>query len=192
MSPPPASAPELRTDRLLLRRWRPEDKEPFFALNSDPRVMEHFPAPLSREESDHIADLIGGFLDQRGFGLWALELPGVAPFIGFTGLAVPHFEAHFTPCVEIGWRLAAAWWGHGYACEAARASLSFGFGQLGLDEIVSFTVPENLRSRRLMERLGMLRDLEGDFDRPALPERFRRHVLYRLGRSRAEPPASLP
>lgn len=172
---------ELRTKRLLLRRWRAEDREPFFALNADARVMEHFPAQLSRQESDRVADLIERSLERNGFGLWAVELPGQAPFIGFAGLSVPRFEAHFTPCVEIGWRLAAEHWGRGYATEAARAALAFAFDQLGLDEVVSFTVPENARSRRVMEKLGMLRDPLDDFERPDLPDGFRRHVLYRIG-----------
>ena len=177
-------APELRTDRLYLRRWRATDRQPFAALNADPRVMEHFPAPLSREESDALAARIESHFEQHGFGLWAVEIADIAPFAGFIGLSIPRFEAHFTPCVEIGWRLAAEYWGSGYATEGARAVLAFGFEQLRLAEIVSFTVPGNLRSRRVMERLGMTRNPADDFDHPALPEGhpLRRHVLYRLGR----------
>jgi RimJ/RimL family protein N-acetyltransferase len=119
--------PEIRTARVLLRRWRPDDGDPFAAMNADPVVMEHFPAPLSREESDAFAGRIDEHFDRHGFGLWALEVPGVTPFAGFVGLSVPAFAAHFTPCVEIGWRLAAAHWGKGYAVEAARAVLAFGF-----------------------------------------------------------------
>src|ERR1700681_81470 len=118
---------ELRTERLLLRRWRPTDREPFAALNADPRVMEHFAAMLSREQSDNsIAGIEDGF-ERRGFGLWAVEVIGEAPFVGFIGLSVPSFETHFTPCVEIGWRLAADYWNRGYATGGARAALAFGF-----------------------------------------------------------------
>ena len=177
-------ARELRTHRLYLRRWRTTDREPFAALNADLQVMEHFPAPLSREESDALAAQIESHFQQHGFGLWAVEIVNIAPFAGFIGLAVPCFEAHFTPCVEIGWRLAAEYWGRGYATEGARTVLAFGFEQLRLAEIVSFTVPGNLRSRRVMEQLGMTRNPADDFDHPALPagHPLRRHVLYRLAR----------
>ena len=177
-----APAPTLRTARLILRPWRDEDLAPFAALNADPAVMEHFPAPLSRAESDAFAAQVRREMDERGFGLWAVEAPGVAPFVGFTGLAVPRFDAHFTPCVEIGWRLAHAHWGRGYAPEAARAVLEHGFQQLGLDEIVSFTAAGNLRSRRVMEKLGMTHDPADDFDHPSLApgHPLRRHVLYRV------------
>ncbi len=137
----------LRTERLLLRGWRDDDLEPFAALNADPRVMEHFPGLLSRRESYTFAhERIEPHFAERGFGLWAVEVPGVAPFIGFVGLQAPLFEAHFTPCVEIGWRLAVTHWGRGYATEAAGAAVGFGFDEAGLDEIVSFTVPANVRS----------------------------------------------
>jgi RimJ/RimL family protein N-acetyltransferase len=174
--------PELRTARLRLRRWLPADRAPFAELNADPRVMEHFPATLSRAESDTRAAIIEAHFQEHGFGAWAVEIINVAPFAGFIGLGVPRFEAHFTPCVEIGWRLAAEHWGRGYATEGARAALAFGFEQLGLDEIVSFTVPANLRSRRVMEKIGMTHDPAGDFDHPCLAEGhpLRRHVLYRM------------
>jgi ribosomal-protein-alanine N-acetyltransferase len=173
---------ELRTDRLLLRRWRPDDLPPFAELNADQRVMEHFPALLSTEESNTLAARIQARSEEHGFGLWAVEVVGGAPFIGFIGLAVPRFEAFFTPCVEIGWRLAAAHWNRGYATEGAQAALEFGFRHLQLAEIVSFTAVENVRSRRVMEKLGMVRSPEEDFDHPLLPEGhcLRRHVLYRL------------
>jgi RimJ/RimL family protein N-acetyltransferase len=150
-------------------------------------VAEFLHAPLSREESDALIARIEAHFDEHGFGLWAVEVPGVAPLAGFVGLSVPRFEARFTPCVEIGWRLAPACWGSGYATEGARAALDFGFGELGLEEIVSFTVPANTRSRRVMEKLGMSHRAEDDFDHPALPEghRLRRHVLYRLARAEA-------
>jgi RimJ/RimL family protein N-acetyltransferase len=177
-------APELRTDRLRLRRWLPADRDPFAAINADPAVMEYFPATLSREESDALATRIEAHFDRHGFGLWAVETPGVAQFAGFVGLSVPAFNAHFTPCVEIGWRLAVEHWGRGYATEAARAVLTSGFETLGLSEIVSFTVPGNLTSRRVMERIGMVHDPADDFDLPTPPEGhpFRRHVLYRMAK----------
>src|SRR5207248_4073949 len=136
---------ELRTARLLLRRWLPADREPFAALNADPRVMEYLPAPLSREESDARASRVEAHFEEHGFGLWAVEIPGVTPFAGFIGMTVPTFEAQFMPCVEIGWRLAAEHWNRGYATEGARATLDFGFRWLGLDQILSYTVPNNLR-----------------------------------------------
>lgn len=172
----------IETERLLLRRWREGDREPFAALNADPEVMEHFPARLSREESDALAARITIAMAERGFGLWAVEVRGGAPFIGFVGLSIPTFDAPFMPAVEIGWRLSRVHWGHGYAIEAARAVLDDGFGRHGLTEIVSFTVPANVRSRRVMERLGMRQD--GEFDHPRLPEGhlLRRHVLYRIAR----------
>ena len=156
-------------------------------MNADPEVMRHFPAPLSRTESDALAARIRATFDAQGYGLWALELPGQVPFLGFTGLAQPRFDSHFTPCVEIGWRLARAYWGQGYALEAARAALRLGFVHLRLPQIVSFTAVSNLRSRRLMERLGMQRDAGEDFDHPALPpgHPLQRHVLYRLDAWRA-------
>jgi RimJ/RimL family protein N-acetyltransferase len=183
------TALELATARTRLRRWRPEDREPFAALNADPEVMRHYPAVLSRAESDDLAGRIEEHFAHHGFGLWALELPGVAPFAGCVGLSVPRFEAAFTPCVEIGWRLARAYWGHGYVTEAASAALTFGFEPLGLPEIVSFTVPDNIRSRRVMERIGMTHDPGDDFDHPLLPEGhpLRAHVLYRKSRYTASP-----
>jgi len=173
---------EIRTPRLLLRPWSTADREPFARLNADPRVMEYFMAPLSSNESDALADRLEAELAWRGWGLWAVEVPGVAPFAGFIGLSVPSFGAAFTPCVEVGWRLAARFWGAGYATEGARAAITFGFESLKLEEIVSFTVPGNHRSRRVMERLGMSRDPDQDFDHPSLPigHPLRRHVLYRL------------
>jgi RimJ/RimL family protein N-acetyltransferase len=176
---------ELRTERLLLRRWTPADREPFATLNADPRVMEHFPGVLTPDESNALVDRIEGHFERHGFGFWAVEVPGVVPFAGFIGLSVPRFETHFTPCVEIGWRLANQCWGHGYATEGARAALAFGFQELRLEEIVSFTVPDNLRSRRVMEKIGMTRSPLDDFDHPALPvgHPLRRHVLYKIGRS---------
>lgn len=177
--------PEIRTARLRLRRWRADDREAFAALNSDPLVMEHFPAALSRAESNALADRIEAHFTQHGFGLWAVEIPGSVEFAGFLGLSIPSFQVHFTPCVEIGWRLRRDGWGKGYATEGARAALRFGFERLGLEEIVSFTVPANLRSRRVMERIGMQHSPADDFDHPLLPagHPLRRHVLYRRARA---------
>ncbi len=172
----------LEGERLKLRPWRESDREPFARLNADPRVMEHFPALLTREESDASVARFEAHLARHGFCLWALEVKGAAPFAGMVGLNVPRFEAHFTPCVEIGWRLAAEHWGHGYAVEAARLALGLAFGELDLKEVVSFTSTRNARSRRVMEKLGMRHDAAGDFDHPGVPEghALRRHVLYRL------------
>jgi len=183
-----AAAPgvaELTTERLVLRAWRDADLAPFAALCADPRVMEHFPSLPSRAESDATVARIRRHFDAHGFGLWAVEAPGVADFLGFVGLIHVPFTAAFTPAVEIGWRLAAAHWGSGYATEAARRALAFGFEQLQLDQIVSMTVPGNLRSRGVMERLGMHRAPADDFDHPRLPDGhpLRRHVLYRLSRT---------
>lgn len=170
----------LTTARLRLRPWRESDLAPFAAMNADPLVMEHFAAPLTREESDAYARRMMAAIEGRGWGNWALEEIGGEPFVGFAGLSAPSFEAHFTPCTEIGWRLARSAWGRGYATQAARAALAFGFGELGLAEIVSFTALANARSIAVMERLGMRRD--GEFDHPRLPagHRLQRHVLYRL------------
>ena len=179
-----SSRKELRTDRLLLRRWQPTDRPAFADLNADLRVMEHFPRVLTPAESDELVDRIEQHFNEYGFGLWAVEVPGITQFAGFVGLATPRFEAHFTPCVEVGWRLAVEHWGSGYATEGARAAVAFGFEKLGLDEIVSFTVPENHRSRSVMERIGMAHNPADDFDHPGVPERLRRHVLYRIAGAR--------
>jgi len=174
----------IQTERLLLRHWLPSDRAAFAAINADPRVMEHFPAVMSADESDAMAARIEAHFEQHGFGLWALEVVGVTPFAGFVGLCVPRFQAHFTPCIEIAWRLAPKQWGHGFATEAARAALDHGFDTLGLDQVVSFTVPENTRSRRVMEKIGMTHRPQDDFDHPLLPagHRLSRHVFYRIDR----------
>jgi RimJ/RimL family protein N-acetyltransferase len=173
---------ELRTPRLVLRQWREADLDAFAALNADPEVMRYFPAALTREESDAFAARARTHIAERGWGSWAVELIGGAPFIGFVGLSEPRFEAAFTPAVEVGWRLARDHWGKGYATEAARAAVTFGFADLGLEEIVSFAPTNNLRSRRVMERIGMTHDAADDFDHPFLSrdDPLRRHVLYRL------------
>jgi RimJ/RimL family protein N-acetyltransferase len=175
----------LHTDRLILRSWRESDLEPFAALNADPRVMQYFPSVLTRAESDFLAEKISERIEQHRFGLWAVELRTGAPFIGFVGLAIPRFEASFTPCIEVGWRLAYEHWGHGYATEAATGALDDAFGRFDFEEIVSFTTQQNWRSRRVMEKLGMTHSLTDDFDHPEIPEPhpLRRHVLYRLSRN---------
>lgn len=171
----------IETDRLVLRRWDPSDAEPFATLNADTRVMEFFPNTLSRNESNAIIDIIETRINQHGFGFWAAEIKSPKTFIGFIGLNVPGYSLPFSPCVEIGWRLAYDYWGKGYATEAARAALTFGFEKMHLAEIVSFTTERNIRSRHVMEKIGMVRDVTGDFDHPQLPEDhpLRKHVLYR-------------
>lgn len=174
--------PIVRTERVWLRRWRDDDLEPFAALNADPEVMEHFPSVQTRAESDAAAARLRAFIETHGYGFWALELPGVAPFAGFVGLKPVPPEVPFAPAIEIGWRLARAYWGRGYATEAARAALEYGFTALQLDAIVAMTAASNLRSRRVMEAIGMQRDAAGDFEHPLVAEghRVRPHVLYRL------------
>lgn len=175
----------ITTERLILRGWREEDREPFARMNSDPAVMEFFPAPLTRAESDALVDRADAHIVAHGFGPWAAELKATGEFIGFIALSIPRFEAHFTPCVEIGWRLAAAHWGRGLATEGARAAAGHAFGELELKELVSFTSEGNIRSRRVMEKIGMTHDAADDFDHPDLPEGhwLRRHVLYRKAAS---------
>ena len=172
------------TDRLTLRQWRDEDREPFAAMNASPVVMEHFPARMTRAQSDALVDRLSTRIDVDGWGLWALEVTETGEFIGFTGLSVPGFDAHFTPAVEVGWRLVPQAWGHGYASEAARRALAYGFGEVGLDEIVSFTTQSNVRSQAVMRRIGMTHDTSDDFDHPnvAASSPLRRHVLYRVRR----------
>jgi RimJ/RimL family protein N-acetyltransferase len=173
---------ELTSTRLLLRRWRESDREPFARLNADPEVMRHMPSVLTRSESDGLIADIEARFTRDGFGLWALELRDSGELLGFTGLSAVPFAEHFTPAVEVGWRLRRSAWGSGYATEAARTSLAFGFGELALTEIVSFTGAANSRSRAVMERLGMRRDPRDDFEHPlvAPDSPLRAHVLYRL------------
>lgn len=176
---------ELRTQRLLLRPWRPDDLAPFAALNADPEVMRHFPAVLSREASDEFAERLMSRFADHGWGLWAAEVVGGAPFIGFIGLNPATFPAPFTPALEVGWRLAREHWGRGYAPEGARAVLDFAFDELGVDEIVSFTAVANTNSRRVMEKLGLTHDPSDDFNHPnlAVDDTVRRHVLYRVAKT---------
>jgi RimJ/RimL family protein N-acetyltransferase len=153
-------------------------------MNADPRVTEFLPTPLTREMSDAMVARVEAHFEKQGFGLWAVEIPGVTPFAGYVGLSTPPFDAPFQPCVEIGWRLSPETWGKGYATEGARAALDYGFATVGLEEILSWTVPANTRSRRVMEKLGMTHDPRDDFDHPLLPggHPLRRHVLYRIKR----------
>jgi ribosomal-protein-alanine N-acetyltransferase len=179
------AGPELRTERLLLRRWRAGDLEPCAAMNADPRVMENFPAPLSGQESDAFIGRMEGCFEDCGYGLWAVELPGEASFIGCVGLVPVANDLPFAPAVEVGWRLARAHWGAGLAGEAASAAIAFAFDRLRLHELVAYTAERNERSRRLMDRLGMHHDPAEDFAHPGLPlgHPLVPHVLYRLGSS---------
>ena len=178
----------LRTERLLLRPWRDPDLAPFAAMSADPEIME-FLLPLAEPGACAVwAARLEAHWREHGFGRWVVEIPGEASFAGVVGLAWIPYEAHFTPAVEIAWRLARAYWGRGYATEAARAALDYGFDQLGLAEIVAVTVPANQRSRRVMERLGMTRDPADDYDHPNVPEGpLRRHMLYRRDNPRIPP-----
>jgi len=192
---------ELRTERLILRDWTDADREPFAALNADHEVMAHFPAPLVRAESDAMVDRIVTSMRRRGFGLWALEVIDGPACVGFVGLNPIPFDASFTPALEVGWRLARSAWGQGYAPEAAVACVDFAFASVRrdgedfamagpaderLDEIVSMTTPDNTKSRRVMEKIGLTRDPADDFDHPAMADRaphLVRHVLYRIDRA---------
>jgi anti-anti-sigma factor len=172
---------ELLTERLLLRRWRREDREPFAAMNADPIVMEHFLSVLSKAESNAFVDRIETRFDECGYGLWAAEVPGHAQFIGFVGLAAVPEDLPFAPAMEVGWRLARPYWGLGYASEGAHAALACGSERFGITEYVSMTARTNLRSQRVMRRIGMTRHARDDFDHPRIPVGHpqRPHVLYR-------------
>jgi RimJ/RimL family protein N-acetyltransferase len=173
---------QIRTDRLLLRCWRESDRLPFQQINADPRVMEFFPEPLAPDASDTLFDRAQSHFILHGFGPFAVELLATEEFIGFIGLSIPSFDAPFMPAVEIGWRIASEHWNKGFATEGARAALCYGFETLRLSEVVSFTVPANLRSHRVMEKLGMSHSPADDFDHPRLlaSHPLRRHVLYRI------------
>lgn len=174
---------EFETERLRLRQWIAADREPFAALNADPKVMEFFPAPIERAASDAMADRCNSLIAERGWGFWATESKETNQFIGFVGLHIPIPELPFSPCVEIGWRLAYPYWGKGFATEAARGALQIGFELLSLSEIVSFATLYNFRSRAVMERLGMCETTE-IFEHPHVPvgSPLRKHCLYRLSR----------
>lgn len=176
----------IETNRLLLREWSDADAEVFAAINADPAVMEFFPSALNRARSDAFLARIRENMARDGYGLYAVEVKDGGQLIGFTGLARPNFDAPFMPATEIGWRLARRAWGNGYASEAAQAVIDRAFGTLGFDELVSFTAEWNLPSRRVMERVGMTRDLAGDFLNPNVPpdHKLAHHVLYRINRTR--------
>ncbi len=181
---PTFAAPlELHTRRCVLRQWKDGDLAPWAAMNADPEVRRHLPS-ITEEQAVAEAGRCRDAIAQRGWGLWALEVPGLLPFAGFVGLNVPHYDAPWVPAVEIGWRLPRSAWGQGLATEAAQAALDFGFARLGLDEVVAITIAANAPSRRVMERLGMQRDESGDFDHPRIEagHPMRRHVLYRKAR----------
>ena len=175
---------EFDTEHLRLRQWCAADREPFAVLNADPEVMEFYPAPLSRSESDAMANRCQALIAERGWGFWAVETKSENEFVGFVGLHTPAPELPFSPCVEVGWRLAVKHWGKGFATEAAHGALRIGFEELGLTEIVSFTSAINLRSRAVMVRLGM-RETEETFEHPSVPmgSALRQHCLYRLSHS---------
>lgn len=178
--------PVIRTERLLLREWRESDKVPYAVLNADREVMEHFPSTLTSQQSDEMVDRIMVAWEQHRFGLWAVERSDTQQFIGFVGLAMPNWQADFTPCVEVGWRLAKQHWGQGFAPEAAVAALAFGFEHVDLpnDEIVSFTTMRNVNSQRVMRKIGMRLDPTREFDHPATPGwHGQRHVLYCIDRA---------
>jgi RimJ/RimL family protein N-acetyltransferase len=174
----------LRTPRLLLRQWRDEDAEPFAAMSADAEVMELLLGPFDRDKSDEWVAWARDFWREHGYGQWVVELPGEAEFAGVVGLNRIVWRAPFTPAVEVAWRLARKFWGWGIAFEAARATIEDGFSRLGLAEIIAITTPANRRSWLLIERLGMVRDLAGDFDHPRIPDGhpLKRHVLYRIRR----------
>lgn len=188
--------PTVITPRLTLRPWQDSDREPFAAMNADPMVMEHFERPMNEEESDGLVEVICGHWNHYGFGLWAVEVTGQMPFAGFIGLMVPSWERVGDPggsaegvpapfaesSVEIGWRLAQGSWGKGFATEGAHAALSFAFGSVGLREVQSWTTPDNIKSRRVMEKLRMTHDPADDFDHPLVSEGSskRHHVRYRI------------
>lgn len=175
----------LETERLILRTWTPEDVGPMAEISQDPQVMRYFPALQNLKQTQQLIEKVMAHYREHGFTLYALELKSDGTFIGFTGLLTPDFEAHFTPAVEIGWRLASAYWGRGYATEAARCVLHHAFMDIGLEEVVSFSAVANAQSRRVMEKIGLHHNPKDDFDNPKLAadSPLRRHVLYRLTRA---------
>jgi RimJ/RimL family protein N-acetyltransferase len=172
----------LDTPRLILRQWRDADVDAWAAMSADPRVMEHFPSTYTRAQAEASAAVFRAALERDGYGWWPIEVKGGAPFAGVIVLQEIPFEAHFTPAMEVGWWLAHEHWGHGYATEGARAALDYAFGELRRTEIVAITTPVNVRSQRVMQRLGMTRDPTDDFENPRIApgHPLRTHVLYRL------------
>lgn len=187
-----ASPVELHTRRCVLRQWQDNDLAPWAEMNADAEVRRYFPDVLDAEQAGAEAGRCRDAIAQRGWGMWALEVPGAFRFAGFVGLNVPHYDAQFVPAVEIGWRLARAAWGQGYATEAAQAALTFAFDRLALREVIAIAVPANAASRRVMARLGMAHDATGDFDHPRVQagHRLRRHVLYRTAAAGRSPAAT--
>jgi RimJ/RimL family protein N-acetyltransferase len=176
---------EFETERLKLRQWKSSDRDPFAAINADPQVMEFFPAPLDRAASDAMVDRCQSKITECGWGFWAAESKETNQFIGFVGLNIPTYDLPFAPCVEIGWRLAVSFWGKGLATEAAKGALQVGFDRIGLTEIVSFATIKNVRSRAVMERIGM-QETETIFQHPLVPvdSHLGKHCLYVLSRDR--------
>jgi RimJ/RimL family protein N-acetyltransferase len=174
----------IETERLILRTWKDDDADEYYRINQDQQVIEFLLGPLSMEEVKKFIFSMNQQFNELGFTLWAAEEKESGKLIGFIGLNPPKWESHFTPCVEIGWRLGSEYWGKGYATEGAKAVLRYGFETMGLKEIVSFTVPANLRSIRVMEKIGMKRDLSDDFAHPKLPleHQLSKHVLYKIQR----------
>lgn len=172
----------IETERLILRTWQDDDADEYFRINQDPKVIELLRGPLTMAEVEEFISSMNQLFNEVGYTLWAAQDKLSGKLIGFIGLEPVPWESHFTPCVEIGWRLGSAYWGKGYATEGAKAALKFGFETIGLQEIVSFTVPENVRSIRVMEKIGMKRDVTGDFAHPklALDHKLSKHILYRI------------
>ncbi|MEY2903152.1 MAG: hypothetical protein RLY89_2258 [Bacteroidota bacterium] len=176
----------IETNQLLLRQWKLEDLSAYATMNADPKVMEHFPATLSKEESWNHLQKMQAQIQEKGYGTFALELKKEGTLIGFTGLSIPNFDAEFTPCVEIGWRIASPYWRLGYAFEAAKACLNFAFNEIGLTEIFSFTATTNKPSENLMKKLGMQKC--GEFEHPKLPmgHSLRKHVIYSINKRKQD------
>lgn len=175
----------IETERLYLRNWIEEDIAPYYSLNQHPKVIEFLREPLTMQQVEDFIVAANQHQTKHGYTLWAVEPKNRPTCIGFIGLNYTTWEAPFTPAVEVGWRLDADWWGKGYATEGAKACLVYGFNTCGLQEIVSFTVSENNRSRRVMEKIGLIRDVNGDFAHPKLePDHpLSKHVLYRIKKS---------
>ncbi|HWZ02893.1 MAG TPA: GNAT family N-acetyltransferase [Mucilaginibacter sp.] len=175
----------IETSSLILREWIATDVQPYIALNQDKEVMEFFPSIKTADETIEQIQRISKHIEQHGYGFFAVERKDNGQFIGFTGLTHPGFEAEFTPCIEIGWRLSRENWGHGFATEAAKACLKFGFDNLGVDKIYSFTSVQNVRSEQVMKKIGMIK--EGYFEHPSIEDGhfLKRHVLYKIEKTEA-------
>jgi RimJ/RimL family protein N-acetyltransferase len=172
----------IETKRLILSTWKESDAEPYFKINQDPKVIEYLRGPLTMEQVQDFIDTVNACQNKYGYALWAARLRTTGTLIGYIGLNYVDWPAHFTPATEVGWRLGSPYWGQGLATEGALAALDYGFNQCQLTEIVSFTVPANQRSIRVMEKIGLKRDLQGDFAHPKLAANhpLSRHILYRL------------